>query len=86
MDVSGHVHMWDPAGESGGGMKVVRQFQIPHVFKEECTCMLLSDNMLLAGAKESVTIYDPRRPSAILCVPIGRMAYWQAFPVRVPWS
>lgn len=79
MDVSGHVHLWDGVGN--GDMRVVRRFQIPHIFKEECTCMTLSDNMLMAGAREAVTIYDPRRSTSILSLPVARMSYWQAFPV-----
>ena len=81
IDVSGHVHLWDGVGN--GDMRVVRQFQIPHAYKEECTCMMLSDNMLMAGARDAVTIYDPRRPAPILSVPLAKMGYKQAFAVRV---
>ena len=81
MDVSGQVHLWDGVGS--GDMKVVRRFQIPAVYKEECTCAHLSDNMLMAGAKHAVTIYDPRRPVSILSVPLARLGYCHAFTVRV---
>ena len=79
MDVTGCVMLWDPVGR--GDMRVVRQFQLPPSYKEECTCMLLSENMLMAGAKEYMTIYDPRRPAPILSVPVAKLGYSHAFHV-----
>jgi hypothetical protein len=79
MDVTGRVLLWDPVG--AGDMRVVRQFQLPTSYKEECTCMLLSENMLMAGAKEYLTIYDPRRPAPVLSLPVAKLGYSRAFHV-----
>lgn len=73
MDVSGKIFLWDPAG-TGGKMSVLRRFQLDPEYREECTCMLLDQNMLVAGAREHVTIYDPRRPAPILSTPLGKIS------------
>eukprot|EP00892_Ulva_mutabilis_P006419 jgi/Ulvmu1/4149/UM019_0128.1 len=73
MDVSGKIFLWDPAG-MGGKMSVMRRFQLDAEYREECTCMLLDRNMLVAGAREHVTIYDPRRPTPILSTPLGKIS------------
>ena len=74
MDVSGKIFLWDPVG-TGGEMSVVRKLQLDPEYREECTCMLLDQNMLVAGAREHVTIYDPRRPAPILSTPLGKISY-----------
>lgn len=74
MDVQGNVFLWDSAGQ-GRTMSVLRKFQLGQEYREECTCMLLDQNMLVVGAREHVTIYDPRRPTSVLSTPLGKIAY-----------
>lgn len=74
MDVQGYVFLWDPVGH-GHNMSVVRKFRLENEYREECTCMLLEQNMLVVGARNQVSIYDPRQPISVLNAPLGRIPY-----------
>lgn len=77
LDVGGAAMVWDPL--AGGSMRVLRSFQLRADCREECTCLLLHHNMLVVGARDCMTIYDPRRKAAVASTPLARIGYDRSF-------
>jgi hypothetical protein len=73
LDVAGNTFLWDPL--VGSSMRVLRRFQLRSECRDECTCLLLDHHMLCVGARDCVTIYDPRRSDAVLRTPLARLGY-----------
>jgi hypothetical protein len=63
-------------------MRVTRRFQLNPECREECTCLLLDQNMFSIGAREFVTFYDARRKDSVASTPIAKMGYTHEFPTN----
>ena len=77
LDVGGAAMVWDPL--AGSSMRVLRSFQLRADCREECTCLLLHHNMLVVGARDCMTLYDPRRKAAVASTPLARIGYDRSF-------
>jgi hypothetical protein len=73
LDVAGNTFLWDPL--VGSSMRVLRNFQLRPECRDECTCLLLDHNMLCVGARDCVTIYDPRRSDQVIRTPLAKLGY-----------
>ena len=82
LDVLGNTILWDPLSSSN--MRVTRQFRLRDNCREECTCMLLDQNMLSIGARECVTFYDARQRDCIASAPLAKIGYGHSFPHPAP--
>lgn len=78
LDVSGTVMLWDPHAQ--GDMRTLRCFSLDRTCREECTSMLLDHNMLAVGARNYVSLYDPRRKDSVASVPLAKIGYHGSFP------
>jgi hypothetical protein len=71
LDVAGHVMLWDTV-PGAGDLCVQRRFQLLDAYRDECTCLCLDGDMLLVGAREYVTMYDP---ATVAIAPLRPLAY-----------